>query len=130
MHVTENTAGILILVDDDASVLSALKFAFEVEGFDVRAYANGESLLSEAHIPEFGCLILDYKLPGLNGLQLLSRLRSRRVTLPAVLITTPEPAVVAKAAAAGVPIVEKPLLTSALLDTVRGLLNGHGRANR
>ncbi|HEY2481393.1 MAG TPA: response regulator [Caulobacteraceae bacterium] len=128
--MTENTAGILILVDDDASVLSALKFAFEVEGFDVRAYADGESLLSETHIPEFGCLILDYKLPGLNGLQLLSRLRSRRVTLPAVLITTPEPAVVAKAAAAGVPIVEKPLLTSALLDTVRGLLNGHSPAKR
>jgi FixJ family two-component response regulator len=126
--VTKHIPGILIVVDDDAAVLSALKFAFEVEGFDVRAYADGESLLSEAHIPELGCLVLDYKLPGLNGLQLLTRLRNRKVTLPAVLITTPEPTVVKKAAAAGVPIVEKPLLTSALLDTVRRLLNRQGPA--
>jgi len=120
--MTEQPPGILILVDDDVAVLSALKFAFEVEGFDVRAYANGESLLSAVDIPDAGCLVLDYKLPGLNGLQLLRRLRRRGVTLPAVLITTPEPIVVAQAASANVPIVEKPLLTSALLDTVRGLL--------
>ena len=116
------TPGILILVDDDVAVLSALKFAFEVEGFDVRAYVDGESLLSVPGFPDRGCLILDYKLPGLNGLQLLRRLRRRGVTLPAVLITTPEPIVVAQAASANVPIVEKPLLTSALLDTVRRLL--------
>jgi two-component system, LuxR family, response regulator FixJ len=120
--VSEQTPGILILVDDDAAVLSALKFAFEVEGFDVRAYADGESLFSAPDIPDLGCLILDYKLPRLNGLQILRRLRRRGVALPAVLITTPEPIVVAQAASANVPIVEKPLLTSALLDTVRGLL--------
>ena len=121
--MSEHNPGILILVDDDNAVLSALKFAFEVEGFDVRAYADGESLLSAPGIPGRGCLVLDYKLPGLNGLQLLRRLRRRGVTLPAVLITTPEPLVVAEAAAADVPIVEKPLMTSALLDTVRGLLD-------
>jgi FixJ family two-component response regulator len=113
---------LLILVDDDPAVLSALKFSMEVEGYNVRAYADAESLLAERDFPFVGCLILDYRLPGMNGLQLLRELRRRRVTLPAVLITTPEPKVVAEAAAAGVPVVGKPLLSSALLDTVGQLL--------
>lgn len=121
--MNDQTPGILILVDDDVAVLSALKFLFEVEGFDVRAYANAESLLSERNIPDAGCLVLDYRLPGLNGLELLGKLRGRGVTLPAVLITTPTPLVREKAAAAGVPMVEKPLLTGALLDTIKALLN-------
>src|SRR5258708_40331462 len=112
----EQAPGILIVVDDDVAVLSALKFAFEVEGFNVHAYADAESLLSAPGFPERGCLVLDYKLPGLNGLQLLSRLRRRGVTLPAVLITTPEPFVISQAASANVPIVAKPLRASALLD--------------
>lgn len=112
----------LILVDDDPAVLSALKFSLEVEGYNVRAYADAESLLAERNFPFFGCLILDYRLPGMNGLQLLRELRRRRVTLPAVLITTPEPKVLAEAAAAGVPVVGKPLLSSALLDTIGEIL--------
>jgi FixJ family two-component response regulator len=121
--LADEKPGVLILVDDDPAVLSALKFSLEIEGYRVRAYADGESLLAEREFPYAGCLILDYRLPRMNGLQLLRELRRRRVTLPAVLITTPEPAVVALAAAAQVPIVSKPLLGSALVDTVRGLLN-------
>jgi FixJ family two-component response regulator len=125
--MNDQTPGILILVDDDSAVLNALKFAFEVEGFDVRTFADAESLLAAPAVPELGCLVLDYKLPGLNGLQLLRRLRRRGVTLPAVLITTPEPIVLAQAAAANVPIVEKPLLTGALLDVVSELLRPESR---
>jgi FixJ family two-component response regulator len=123
----EEHPGVLILVDDDPAVLSALKFSLEVEGYSVRAYADGDSLLAERNFPYIGCLILDYRLPKMNGLQLLAELRKRRVTLPAVLITTPEPSVIAQAAAAKVPIVGKPLLGSALLDTVRDLLKPTSR---
>ncbi|HEY2179414.1 MAG TPA: response regulator [Caulobacteraceae bacterium] len=117
--MSEEPPTILILVDDDAHVLASLKFAFEVEGFEVHAYCDAESLLAESDFQQRGCLVLDYKLPGINGLQLLKVLRSRGVTLPAVLITTPSPDVLSRAAAAGVPVVDKPLLTNALLETVR-----------
>lgn len=120
----------LILVDDDTAVLSALKFAFEVEGFEVRAYRDAESLLSELGSPEFGCMVLDYKLPGLDGLELLTEIRARGVTLPAVLITTPTVAVRDKAVAAHVTLVEKPLQTSALLDAVRSLLHSDAPSAR
>jgi FixJ family two-component response regulator len=124
----ENTPTIVILVDDDAHVLAALKFSFEVEGFEVRPYPDAESLLAEADFHPTGCLVLDYKLPGINGLELLKILRSRGVALPAVLITTPTPDVLARAANAGVPVVDKPLLTNALVETVRRLMARDGQA--
>lgn len=119
--ITKNPA-ILIVVDDDAAVLKALKIGFETEGFDVAAYADAESVLAEAELPQVGCLVVDQRLPRLTGLELISRLRQGGSRLPAVLITTPTPTVVKLAAAAGVPIVGKPLLPNALVDQVRGLL--------
>lgn len=117
----------VILVDDDPAVAHALEFAFGLEGFDVRAYRDGESLLQAGVRPDAGCLVVDYALPGMDGLDLLERLRAADVTLPAILITTnPRAALRLRAAAAGVPIVEKPLLSDALLDSVRSAV---GRAS-
>jgi len=113
---------VLVLVEDNHAVLSALKLAFEVEGFDVRAFGDGESLLAEPDLPARGCLVVDYKLPGMNGLEALQALRRRGVALPAVLITTLTPVVLAVAAAANVPVVGKPLQNDNLLDKVRELL--------
>ena len=120
--MNDHTPAIMILVDDDTEVLSSLKFAFEVEGFEVRAYPDAESLLEVADFPDSGCMVLDYRLPGLDGLELFTRIRELGVMLPAVLITTPTASVRARAAAVGVTLVEKPLLTSTLLDTVRRIL--------
>ena len=62
-----------------------------------------------------GCLVLDYKMPRLNGLQLLTRLGARRLDLPAILITSnPSAATRERAAEAGVAIIEKPLLGNTL----------------
>jgi FixJ family two-component response regulator len=73
--------------------------------------------------PKRGCMVIDMKLPGISGLELLHRLRARKVTLPAVLITTHPPSSLRiHAAAADVPIVEKPLLRDELIDTVRNLV--------
>lgn len=112
----------VVLVDDDPAVANAIVFSFGLEGIDVRAFADGESLLAAGPLPA-GCLVLDYNLPGIDGLDLLARLREAKVATPAILITTnPRTALRARAAAAGTPIIEKPLLTDALLDTVRAAL--------
>lgn len=117
----------ILLVEDDPAVVNALKFSLELEGFDVSAYADGETLLASRPLPERGCLVLDYNLPGMDGLKLLERLRAANVTLPAILVTTnPRNALRARAALAGVQIIEKPLLTDALRDSVRGALAARG----
>ncbi len=113
----------VILVDDDPAVTHAMQFSFDLEGLDVRSFRDGESLLDVDDLPETGCLILDQNLPGMDGLALLECLRAAGVCLPAILITTnPRAALRNRAAAAGVPIIEKPLLTDALLTTVRKAL--------
>lgn len=113
----------VILVDDDPAVAHAIQFSFDLEGLDVRSFRDGESLLAADDLPDSGCLILDHNLPGMDGLALLEHLRAEGVRLPAILITTnPRPALRNRAAAAGAPIIEKPLLTDALLTTVRKAL--------
>lgn len=117
----------VILVDDDPAVTHAIQFSFDLEGLDVRSFRDGESLLAAGDMPDSGCLILDHNLPGMDGLALLERLRAAGVELPAILVTTnPRTALRNRAAAAGVPIIEKPLLTDALLTTVRKALSRQG----
>jgi two-component system, LuxR family, response regulator FixJ len=111
---------IVIIVDDDAAVLGALKFAFEIEGFAVRTYATGDAVFGDAGLADCACFIIDQKLPGLSGLELVAALRKRQIAAPAILITShPTIMLRERAARAGVWIVEKPLLNNALLERVR-----------
>lgn len=114
---------IVLVIDDDPAVRNSLKFALEVEGFSVRVYSTGAELLGEQDMPEIGCLVADYHLPGMNGLDLLARLRERNVRLPAILIATHPTAVIRnRAASAGVRLVEKPLLSDTLFQGIRAVL--------
>jgi FixJ family two-component response regulator len=111
---------IVLVVDDDAAVRGSHKFSLELEGFDVRTYANPEELLKEEHLPESSCLITNYQMPTMNGLELVAKLRDRRVTIPAILVTGHSNVNLRKrAAAAGVPLVEKPFLGRHLVDYIR-----------
>lgn len=120
---TDVAAPIVLIVDDDPDVLGSLRFSLEVEGYRVRTYADGDAILADVALPDTGCLVVDFHIPGYDGLSVIDRLRARRVEMPAILITSAPPAaVVRRAAAAGVPIVEKPLLGSSLTDGIRDAL--------
>lgn len=109
----------VLIVEDDRAVRESLKFSLVIEGFAVRVYADAEQLLAEPLLPKFDCLIVDQNMPGMNGLDLVSELRARNVDAPAILITShPGRSVRDQAAAAGISIVEKPLLNS-LIEHVR-----------
>jgi FixJ family two-component response regulator len=118
---------IVVVVDDDPAVRNSLKFALEIEGFYVHSYANADELLSLSNFPACSCLIVDQRLPGMSGLDLISALRARQVIAPAILITShPSSALSERAARTRVPIVEKPLLGNGLLDTIRDAVANHG----
>jgi|ERR1051325_7952395 FixJ family two-component response regulator len=115
------TQPLVVVVDDDPAVRSSLVFSLEAEGISARAYETGAELLLA--IPNAACFIIDYKLPGMSGLDLLAELRRRQIGAPMILITThPTAAVRARAAASGTVLIEKPLLGDALFQEVRSAL--------
>lgn len=118
-----NQRPLIVLVDDDPAVRGALTFSLELDGFDVDAMPSGEDLLQRQFAPRQTCLVIDQKLPGISGLEALAQLRARDVDAPAILITShPQAALRDAAAAAGVSIVEKPLLGDSLLGDIRRVL--------
>jgi FixJ family two-component response regulator len=101
-QMTEGIPGdTVFIVDDDPDVLTSLRFLLETEGFRVQAFASGSDLLSTSLRGPFDCLIIDYKLKGMDGLKLVSELRARNVSSPVILITVYEE-VLAKARAADI----------------------------
>lgn len=123
-HYNIQPAGnIVLIVDDDPALRASLQFCLELEGFRVRTYGRGSDLLEEPNMPLSGCLVIDYRLPGMNGLDLLAELRRRNIALPAIVITThPSAAVRSQVAAAGAALIEKPLLNEALFDGIRAVM--------
>jgi two-component system, LuxR family, response regulator FixJ len=117
---------VILLVDDDEAVRNSLRSMMESEGFVVRAFSNGHDLLNEGSLPAIGCLVVDYHMPAMNGLELVSTLRGRGVSIPAILITgNPTKYLRDRAAAVEVLVVEKPALGSYLLDCVREAVAKH-----
>jgi FixJ family two-component response regulator len=116
--------GPVMVVDDDAAVRDSLKFALELEGLDVRLYGGGPELLADADLPATGCLVVDYFMPAMDGVDLVEALRRRRVDLPAILITAKATGEVRRrAACAGFrQVLEKPLEDGSLVDSIRRAL--------
>jgi two-component system, LuxR family, response regulator FixJ len=119
---------VVVVVDDDPAVRNSLKFSLEMEGFYVRSYANADELLSLGDLASCSCLVIDQRLPGMSGLDLIAALRARQVVAPAILITShPSTALSEQAARTHVPIVEKPLLGNGLLDKIHDAVATQGR---
>ena len=101
------------------AVRNSLKFSLELEGFSVRTFADGPELLGPGDLTRPSCLVIDFQMPKMNGLELLGQLRRHSVSAPAILITgSANTTLRALAARAGVCIIEKPLLT-ALTEEIR-----------
>lgn len=124
-----NDTGPVLVVDDDAAVRHALKFVLELEGLDVRLYGTGAELLRDASLPALGCLVVDYRMPGMDGFELVGRLRDRKVDLPAILVTGRlSGELQRRAAQAGFRrVVEKPFEDGSLLDSIHAALSAPSR---
>jgi FixJ family two-component response regulator len=115
---------IVCVVDDDAGVRNALKFALEVEGFAVRTYAGAPGLLDDPELPSCRCLVVDFRMPTMDGLELAQTLAARGMTVPMIMITgriTRD--LEARASKLGIHrLIEKPLADGDLLNAVQSAL--------
>jgi FixJ family two-component response regulator len=111
----------IYVVDDDYDVRTSLRFLLETEGFDVRTFRSGAALLGSSTRNSADCLVVDYKMAELDGLELAHRLRRLDVSTPIILITGyPDEKISAKASLAGVHhVLLKPNLEDNLIDSVR-----------
>lgn len=101
---------IIYVVDDDAAVLHSTRFLLESDGHCVETFVNGRDLLAAYPSPRPSCVLIDHVMPGMDGLEVLSRLRDLDARVPAVLITGhPDPRIRLAASGIGVPLIEKPL---------------------
>ena len=72
MTMTKHT---IALVDDDRNILTSVAMALEAEGFEVRTYGDGEEALRGLTSRPVSLAVLDIKMPRMDGMELLSRLR-------------------------------------------------------
>ncbi len=110
------------LVDDDAAVRSSLKLLLTGRGYDVDDFAGGQAVLN-AHLGDHHiCLIADYLMPDIDGINLLGSLRKQGWLRPALLITGHFDATLERRAfAAGYSGIFAKPLTKRLLDAVAEL---------
>lgn len=119
--------GQVILVDDDLQVLRSLHFLLEVEGMEVLSFTSGYELLTLKDLPYPACFVIDYFMPGMNGVELIERLRDLNIFAPAILITGGSGArLEAQARKAGVEhFIRKPHLDNALIESICTVLKRH-----
>jgi two-component system, LuxR family, response regulator FixJ len=116
---------VIAIVDDDPAVCNSLKFSLELEGFAVRAYRSGAEFLAAGDFRDCNCFIIDQRMPGMSGMELIAILREGKVSIPAILIVSQLNNVLsARAAEARIPIIEKPLLNNALVEKILEVCEG------
>src|ERR1041385_626520 len=111
----------VLVVDDDLAVRDSLKFSLETEGLAVETYASGRQMFASKSAAAADCLVLDYKMPEMDGFAVMEELAARKIALPVILITAPvTDAIRRRAQRAGVfNLLEKPLLDGTLAETIR-----------
>jgi two-component system CheB/CheR fusion protein len=77
----------IFVVDDDAGIRDMVREILEAHGWLVETFASCEAFLAALRPGGEGCLVIDAVLPGMDGFELLARLKADKMTLPAIMIT-------------------------------------------
>jgi two-component system response regulator FixJ len=121
--------GMVFIVDDDEAVRDSLGLLLKAVGLASRSYESAEAFLEDFDEGEYGCLVLDIRMPGMGGLALQSVLRERRVNLPIVFITAHAdvPMAVEAVRRGAVDFIQKPFDDEALVGKVAGAMAASAR---
>lgn len=117
------------VVDDDEGVRDSLRFRLEQEGHVVQTH-DGAMALLQARLGPAGCVLTDFFMPDIDGLELQARLSSQNSQLPVIIMTghAEVPLAVRAMRAGAVDFLEKPFADGDLLDAIRRALDRNLRA--
>lgn len=107
------------IVDDDESVRKGLSRLMRSVGFESHAYASIEDFLAAVHNEDHACILMDITMPGMNGLELVERLKDQGITLPVIAISARDDETRQLAQDLGVRFfLRKPVDDQALIDAI------------
>jgi len=115
---------LISVVDDDDSLRSSLGNLLRSVGFRVQEFASADAFLGGQDVRETACLILDVRMPGMNGLELQRHIAAATWRLPIVFITShaDDDARSSALAAGAVGFLYKPFREQAILDAIDAAL--------
>lgn len=126
----EQALATVYIVDDDDAVRDSLSLLMKSAGLRARAYESAETFLSAFSPDNYGCLLLDIRMPGMNGMELQRELLARNSMLPIIFITAHGdiPMAVDAVQHGAVDFIQKPFDDTELLSKVRrSLADSQGR---
>jgi len=124
MNSSVRAEPVVWVVDDDEAMRSSLKWLIESVGMRVESFDSADAFLRDHYPGRFGCLLLDVRMPGMSGLDLLEYLERERMMPPTIIITGhgDVPMAVRAMKAGAVDFIEKPFNDETLLDAIRHAL--------
>jgi two-component system response regulator ChvI len=124
--VGDRVAQTIVLVDDDRNILTSITMALEAEGFEVRTYPDGDEALRGLTQRPADLAVLDIKMPRLNGMELLQRLRQGGATtnMPVIFLTSKDEEVdeIMGLRMGADDYIKKPFSQRLLMERIRALL--------
>jgi two-component system response regulator FixJ len=122
----EVAMGEVFIVDDDASVRSALAIVLNADGFATTVFSDGESFLAEARARTPECVLIDVHLPGCSGIELLKQIDAHHYPAPILIISGlgDIPTAVEAIRNGALDFVEKPFEPGAVVARVRDAIRG------
>lgn len=115
----------VFIVDDDASVRDALSLVFSVRGYRTAVFSGAEDFLKAWQTNWMGCLLIDIRMPGMDGLSLQDRLAEMGSALPVIVITGHGDVDSARRAfkANAIDFLEKPIDHDKMLEVIEQAFN-------
>ncbi len=112
-------AKIVYLVDDEEAIRRSAGFLLKTSGYQVKSFDSGVAVLKEREL-EPGCILLDVRMPGMDGLEVQQELRERGLTLPVIVMTGHGDVTVAVQAMkqGAVDFIEKPFEKAVLISAI------------
>ncbi|MBB4096483.1 response regulator transcription factor [Sphingomonas kyeonggiensis] len=82
-----NDRRLVHIIDDEESVRNSIGFMLQTTGYSVRTWPSGAAFLRDLRSAEPGCILLDIRMPEMDGLQVQQQLTARGVTMPVIVLT-------------------------------------------